>query len=282
MKSKGYEESTLTGISKNLKHLDRHTDLTNPESVTFFIMNKKATNGYKNNLSIAYLHFARFHNLDFKLNILKHKSKHIRIPTTEELNSLINSARNPLSLKLRVFKETGLRPIELVMLKTNDVDTERKTIYPTTAKNGSPRTLKISHALATLLQTYIIRNDRSPNSLLFNTKTKALRTNYSISRNRTSKKLGNPRLSKIRLYDFRHYFATNLYARTKDILYVQKQMGHKNLRNTLIYTQLIQFDEDENYICKVASTQKEMTDLIEHGFDFIHEKDGLAYFRKRK
>jgi len=282
MKSKGYEESTLTGISKNLKHLDRHTDLTNPESVTSFIMNKNVTNGYKNNLSIAYLHFARFHNLDFKLNILKHKSKHIRIPTTEELNSLINSARNPLSLKLRVFKETGLRPIELVMLKTNDVDIERKTIYPTTAKNGSPRTLKISHALATLLQTYIIRKDRSLNSLLFNTKIKALRTNYSVSRNRTSKKLGNPRLSKIRLYDFRHYFATNLYARTKDILYVQKQMGHKNLRNTLIYTQLINFDEEENFTCKVAKTQQEMTELIEHGFTFIHEKDGLAYFRKRK
>jgi len=281
MKSNGYEKTTLIGISRRLKHLDRHTDLNNPKSVVTFIMNKKATNGYKNNLSIAYLHFARFHKLDYKLNILKHKSKHIRIPTTEELNSLINSAHNPLSLKLKVLKETGLRPIELTMLKTNDVDIERKTIYPTTAKNGSARTLKISNRLATLLQTYIIKHDRNPNSLLFNTKQKALRTNYSVSRNRTTKKLGNPRLSKIRLYDFRHYYATQLYARTKDILYVQKQMGHKNLRNTLIYTQLIQFDEDENFTCKVAQTQQQMTDLIEHGFTFIHEKDGLAYFALR-
>jgi len=282
MKRDGYEESTLLGISRKLKHLDIHTNLANPESVITFIMNKIATNGYKNNLSIAYLHFARFHNLDFKLNILKHKSKHIRIPTTEELNSLINSAHMPLSLKLRVFKETGLRPIELVMLKTNDVDIERKTIYPTTAKNGSPRTLKISDGLATLLQTYIIKNDRNPNSLLFNTKTKALRTNYSISRNRTSKKLGTPRLSKIRLYDFRHYFATQLYAKTKDILYVQKQMGHRNLRNTLIYTQLLQFDEDENYTVKASQTTEQDMELMENGFEFHTERDGIKLFRKRK
>ena len=73
-----------------------------------------------------------------------------------------------------------------------------------------------------------------------------------------------------------------LYAKCKNILWVQKQLGHKNIRNTLIYTQLLQFDEDENFTCKIAQTKAEMTDLIEHGFTFVHEKDGLAYFKKRK
>jgi integrase len=102
------------------------------------------------------------------------------------------------------------------------------------------------------------------------------------TRNRTSKTLKQPHLKNIRLYDFRHYFATMLYARTRDILYVKKQMGHKKIDTTLIYTQLIQYEDNDKFTCKVARTEKEMTDLIEHGFDFIHEKDGLAYFRKRK
>jgi integrase len=179
MKKDGYEESTLIGTSRRLRNLDIHTDLSNPESVMQFIMNKNASNGYKNNLQIAYLNFAHFYKIDFRIRLLRHKSKHIRIPTTEELNSLINSAHNPLSLKLRLLKETGLRPIELVMLKTNDIDIEKKVIYPTTVKNGSARTLRISNALASLLQTYI-KNDRNLNSLLFNTKINALRTKFPL------------------------------------------------------------------------------------------------------
>lgn len=58
-------------------------------------------------------------------------------------------------------------------------------------------------------------------------------------------------------------------------------LGHKNIRNTLVYTHLVNWESDE-FISKVATTQKEITDLIEAGFDFILEKDGLVYFRKRK
>jgi len=38
------------------------------------------------------------------------------------------------------------------------------------------------------------------------------------------------------------------YAKTKDILYVMKLLGHKNIKNTLIYTQLVNFERDE-YVC---------------------------------
>jgi hypothetical protein len=38
----------------------------------------------------------------------------------------------------------------------------------------------------------------------------------------------------------------------------------------------------ENYTCKIAETKEQMIELIEHGFTFVHEKDGVAYFKKRK
>ena len=59
-------------------------------------------------------------------------------------------------------------------------------------------------------------------------------------------------------------------------------MGHKNLEQTLVYTQLVAFDEDNGFICKVATTEKEIAELIEHGFEHVLSKDGLEYFRKRK
>ena len=52
-------------------------------------------------------------------------------------------------------------------------------------------------------------------------------------------------------------------------------------KNTLIYTRLIEFREDE-FICKVAKTVEEARQLVENGFDFICAFDDAKLFRKRK
>ena len=57
--------------------------------------------------------------------------------------------------------------------------------------------------------------------------------------------------------------------------------GHKNIRNTLVYTHLVNWEPD-GFVSKVSSNQKEVTELIEAGFEFVLQKEGLAYFRKRK
>lgn len=72
--------------------------------------------------------------------------------------------------------------------------------------------------------------------------------------------------------------------RTKDILYVMKVLGHKNIKNTLIYTQLLPFQEEDSYISKVAVNVKEARDLIELGFEYVtgEYNDGGKIFKKRK
>jgi integrase len=101
------------------------------------------------------------------------------------------------------------------------------------------------------------------------------------TRNKVASKLSEPQLKSIRLYDLRHYYATMLYAKTKDILYVMKQLGHKKLETTLIYTQLMNFPNDE-YVSAVASTVEECRKLIECGFEYVTEFNGVKLFRKRK
>ena len=60
---------------------------------------------------------------------------------------------------------------------------------------------------------------------------------------------------KITFHTLRHWKATMEYAKTKDILHVMNMLGHKNIKNALIYTQLVKFESDE-YIYKVAKTLK--------------------------
>ena len=79
------------------------------------------------------------------------------------------------------------------------------------------------------------------------------------------------------------YKKTTEYHKTKDILHVMRVLGHKNITNTLRYTQLIQTTDDD-FITKVAKTVEEACKLIEAGYDYVTEfqDQGVKIFRKRK
>jgi len=103
----------------------------------------------------------------------------------------------------------------------------------------------------------------------------------NAQRKKAARKLGNPRLLQITFHTFRHWKATMEYHKTKDILHVMRILGHKNIKNTLVYTQLIEFKEDE-FVCKAAKTVKEAMELIENSFEFVCAFDNVKMFRKRK
>jgi hypothetical protein len=71
------------------------------------------------------------------------------------------------------------------------------------------------------------------------------------------------------------------YHKTKDILHVMRLLGRKNIKNTLVYTQLVTF-EDDDFICKAAANVKDATELIEAGFEYVCDVDSTKLFRKRK
>jgi integrase len=213
--------------------------------------------------------------------LYKQQAKMIKIPTKEKLEMLIAKAKKPLSTRLMMSMECGLRPIELCNLKVKDVDLEQRIIYPSTAKHGSPKALKISNNLQKVLQEHIIRHALNPNDKLFKGNADDYGKHYRAMRNDLAKKLQDPTIQTIRLYDFRHYFATMTYHKTRDLLYTKQQMGHSQIKTTLIYTQLLNLNDDE-WTCKTANTIKEATQLIENGFEYITEMDGTKLFRKRK
>jgi hypothetical protein len=58
-------------------------------------------------------------------------------------------------------------------------------------------------------------------------------------------------------------------------------LGHRSITNTLVYTHLVDFKNDE-YTSRVAKTIEEARQLIEQGFDYITEMENIKIFRKRK
>jgi hypothetical protein len=47
-----------------------------------------------------------------------------------------------------------------------------------------------------------------------------------------------------------------------------KVLGHKNINNTLIYTQPVSFS-DEDYVSRVAKNVQELCQLVEAGFEYV-------------
>lgn len=80
---------------------------------------------------------------------------------------------------------------------------------------------------------------------------------------------------------FWHWHATMEYYKTKDILYVMRRLGHKRIENTLLYTQLVQFESDD-YHSAVAENVDEAKKLIEAGFEYVCTYESQMLFRKRK
>jgi hypothetical protein len=77
------------------------------------------------------------------------------------------------------------------------------------------------------------------------------------------------------------------YHKTKDILLVQRLLGHKNIQNTLIYIDLeatLFHDSNEGYTTRIALGAGEACSLIEVGFEYVtgEYNDGGKIFRKRK
>jgi integrase len=104
---------------------------------------------------------------------------------------------------------------------------------------------------------------------------------FMRERKKISKSLNNPKIQSITWKSLRHYKATMEYSKTKDILYVKQLLGHVNINNTLVYTHLVNFSSEE-YTCKVAKSLEEASKLIEAGFEYVTEMEGIKIFRKRK
>jgi hypothetical protein len=77
-----------------------------------------------------------------------------------------------------------------------------------------------------------------------------------------------------------------LYHKTKDPYYVKDFLGHKSIKNTEIYITVERaiFGDscNDEFTVKVASDPEEIKALPEVGFEYVCEKDGLLFFRKRK
>ncbi|MDH5374953.1 MAG: tyrosine-type recombinase/integrase [Candidatus Bathyarchaeota archaeon] len=277
-KNSGLAESTLKSIASSFRQISQNADLNNPESVKAFIANLKLSNNTKQKHANNYNYYCKANGIKWEKPYYRAERKIPLIPTTENVNKIISASSNKYATIFTILKETGLEGMELATIPRNQIDADRGIINAEGCKGHNSRSCKLKQATADLLRTYLAKykgNYPFPRS-------KIMGQMWREFRDRLAEKLNDPQLKAIPLRNLRHYYATRLYAKTKDILLVKQRLGHKKLETTMFYTQLIHYNEEEEYTCKAATNIKEATELIENGFQYVTEMDGLKLFRKRK
>ena len=266
-----------------MKSVSRNVNLLDSDAVKGYLAAARFSPSRKEGLADHLARFYRYRNIPFQKPHYRREDKVPFIPLESEIDQLIAGSTSKVAAFLQLLKETGMRPGEAWNLRWTDIDIERNSVNVTPEKGSRARQLKISSRLAAMTNQHphrwqlIFRNpERDAIRSLDN-----FRRRFERRRARVAQKLGNPRIRAISFKTLRHFRATMEYHRTKDILHVMRLLGHKDIKNTLVYTHLADFEGDE-FVCKVAKNVDEAKAIVESGFDYVTDIDGMKLFRKRR
>ena len=154
----------------------------------------------------------------------------------EEVSGILSSVNNiKHKLILMLIYSVGLRVSEVVKLKPEDIDAERKLIHIKGAKGRKDRYTMLSDvAMKTLreyqrkykLQTWLFLGQRKDKHI-------SIRTVQAIFEQARDKAgIGKD----VTVHSLRHSFATHLLENGVDLRYIQELLGHKHSKTTEIYT----------------------------------------------
>jgi len=161
-----------------------------------------------------------------------------------------------------------------VKLKWIDINRETRKVSITPVKGHNPRVLKVS-------EEFLRRLD----SLFSNVS--GMTAVFWRARKNLTRKLNNPRLKAIHFTTFRHWKGTMEYHRTKDIIHVKEFLGHKNIKNTMVYIHLeapLFSERNDEFHVTATKNAEDACKLVEVGFEYVTGEydDGGKIFRKRK
>jgi integrase/predicted RNA-binding Zn-ribbon protein involved in translation (DUF1610 family) len=280
LNKEGRKPLTIVARRKALLRLVKHgANLYDPEQVKDIIARENVSTNTKIHYVTAYDSFAKWLNVQWKAPKYKFERKLPWLPTEAELDQLIAGYNRKTATFLQIAKETYARAGEIWALKWIDLNGNVLTINQA-EKGSNPRQFRISEKLLAMLNALPKKDQRifGPTVNLAN-----FRTGFMRKRKRIALTLANPRINKITFHTFRHWGATMLFAKTKNILYVKQQLGHRCIENTMIYTQLINFESDEWHVAHAKSLAEE-DKLVQAGFEFVRydQRESVAIYRKRK
>ncbi len=175
----------------------------------------------------------------------KSKAESIQYLTPDELKRLLSviERKRDKALFLLAYRH-GLRSAEVGMLQTGDIDYKKLRIRINRLKGSNPSDNILQPDEARLLKAYLKeRNSDSPYVFTSNRGLPiAPRTLRHLMKDYGE--WANLPAHKRHFHVLKHSIATHLISAGADILFIKEWLGHANIQNTMIYTQLVSTARD--------------------------------------
>jgi integrase/recombinase XerD len=163
-----------------------------------------------------------------------------KVLSMEELQRMIERSMNKKhKLIITLLYSTGMRRAEILSVKVTDIDMASGTIR-IHGKGNKQRTAYISKNLHKLLIDYL--KAYTPNDYLLEGQTGQQYSGTSIEKviKKSATRAGITK--RVTPHMLRHSFATHLITKGAALPYVQKLLGHSNVKTTMIYTHIADND----------------------------------------
>ncbi len=170
-----------------------------------------------------------------KIQLPKKPKQAPKVLSHDEIKRILQNTQNlKHKLILTLLYGSGLRRNEVIELKVEDIQIERRCVHIKNAKGKRDRLAPLAQSFVQLYPSYI--ELYRPLTFLFTGQTKPQYSGNSIAQflAAAARKAGITR--RVTPHMLRHSYATHLLEKGIDIRYIQSLLGHSSPETTMIYT----------------------------------------------
>ncbi|TDG34797.1 integrase [Pedobacter changchengzhani] len=160
-----------------------------------------------------------------------------KVIAVEDIGKMIKKTSNlKHKIILMLAYGMGLRVSEIIGIEITDIDSKRMQVLIRDAKGKKDRYVNLPASVLPALRIYY--KEYTPKQYLFEGQ---FGGQYSVrsAQQVFKRSLKNANINKdVGIHSLRHSFATHLLEQGTDISYIQKLLGHNNIKTTLIYAKV--------------------------------------------
>lgn len=258
LRLKSYSENTIKTYATEfaqwlylIKNFD--VNLTQPDQLRSYMLYcvnvlKLSENQIHSKLNALKFYYEQVLQKEYFFFEIPRPKKKLSLPkvlSQSEIKKIFDVTEN---LKHRVVLKIayGLRVSEIVELKVNDIDSKRMMFLIRAAKGKKDRYVPLPESILSELRTYYLVY--KPHDYLFEGQLGdkfAIRSVQAIFKNAMLKANIN---KSIGIHGLRHSYATHLLEYGTDMTFIQKLLGHNNVKTTQIYAKV-----SNTFLSKIVS-----------------------------
>jgi integrase/recombinase XerD len=245
---RGCSESTICGYVRTIRELSelsgKSPDIVTDEDVRAYLLSLRARPVSVATFNLAICGISRFFHLCVPERPLPHM-KRLPVPfvlpevlTMQEVRQILN---NITSLKyktiLSLIYSSGMRVSECAGLRPGDIDDKRMLIRIRQGKGHADRIAIFGKTARSLLRKYC--RTYCPKDWLFKGSRQDMPLHKRCIENEFKAAVGKTGIKRhVHVHTLRHSFATHLLEAKCPLPAIQRFMGHRQIKSTLLYTHL--------------------------------------------